>query len=139
MLLRRNMETSAGVISRTGNSRPLLAELAISQVGGEPVRSGVRKVLLIHMNANELEFSTTLRFPVNDRYRLSFQLKLGEKSIVLEGIVASRVKQGNLYLYELRIAGSSISRTDWIRELNEWLLRHQPALPEHKVHYLYRN
>lgn len=91
------------------------------------------------MNANELEFSTTLRFPVSDRYRLSFRLKLGEKSIILEGIVASRVKQGNLYLYELRIAGSSISRTDWIRGLNEWLLQHQPALPEHKVHYLYRN
>ncbi|SDS29778.1 hypothetical protein SAMN05444162_1174 [Paenibacillaceae bacterium GAS479] len=139
MVERRNMENRADAIPRLRLNHQLLADLHISQVRGEAVESGSRKVLLQHMSTDELEFSTTLRFPVHDQYRLDFNLRLGRKYVQLSGIVTSRTKQNYLYVYELRIIELSIPRTEWMKELNEWTLRHQPTLPTHKVHYLYRN
>lgn len=139
MLDRRNLETRADAIPRMRLNNQLLAELHISEVGGQPVASNSRKVLLHHMSGDEAEFSTTLRFPVHDRYRLTFSLQLGRKHQWITGRIVSRVKQKHLYLYELQIIERSIPRTEWLKELNDWKLRHQPALPAHKVHYLYRN
>ncbi|OXM13700.1 hypothetical protein [Paenibacillus herberti] len=139
MVICRNTETRADAIPRVRLNRQLLADLHISQVRGEAVVSSSRKVLLHHMSTDGLEFSTTLRFPVDEQYRLTFSVQMGRKIVQLSGIVTSRAKQNYLYEYDLRILDRSISRTEWIKELNEWILRHRPSLPEHKVHYAYRN
>ncbi|MGU3473435.1 hypothetical protein ACLBWT_20080 [Paenibacillus sp. D51F] len=94
--------------------------------------------MLHTMSPDRIEFSTTLLFPVQNGYRLALTLMLNRQMYSITGTVGSRAKSGNLYHYELDITGRSVSRLEWIRELNEWLLRAQPGRHPYTAHYLYR-
>ncbi|SIR56185.1 hypothetical protein SAMN05880570_4229 [Paenibacillus sp. RU4T] len=138
MVVRRNLEPGSDILSQARMGRKLLGDIRISEVRGRAVQSRSRKVLLHTMSPDRMEFSTTLLFPVQNGYRLTLTLMLNRQMYLITGTVGSRAKSGNLYHYELDITGRSVSRLEWIRGLNDWLLRGQPARHPYKVHYIYR-
>ncbi|BBH21823.1 hypothetical protein Back11_31680 [Paenibacillus baekrokdamisoli] len=111
------------------------ADVSICTIFGKAIGSGATPVLLQDLSPTGLKFQTHLRFPVSKDYLLQVQVSFDEWQFCLNGSVAWRRREENLYVYGLVFVPDSQIWQALSTALQEKLRLMNPN--QHRIHRIY--
>lgn len=114
------------------------AQLRVKALGGRPVRTNARKVLLTDLSPAGLRFQTTLWLPPQESWTVALSFVLEEIPIEAVGRIARASEEDRQWwTYEVELLDDPVVRTLLTRLLNQRLKSRSPLL--YRMHSLYRH
>lgn len=104
------------------------AEMRISAIGGRPVKTPSRKVLLLGVSPQSLRFQTSLWLPPDEGWTVMLSFALEAVPLRAAGEISSARGDGHWWTYDVELEHNRVAAALLSRVLEMRLRRRAPAL-----------
>ncbi|WP_123041938.1 hypothetical protein [Cohnella candidum] len=112
------------------------AEMRIEALGGRPVKTNTRKVLLMDLSPDSLRFKTTLWMPPHEEWTVLLSFRMEGVLLEVAGKIIQADGEDQWWTYEVELERDPVKRIVLMRVLNRRLQSRAPLL--YRMHEAYR-